>query len=328
MYLEKQGRIENQEVDAIVNSLGEGERVKEFGAICRSLIKVAGPELRRDILALKPVIRQVYITPAYHLKAKHVLHIAPPFYKSDSDFWDLNSCYSHIFETALKEGDRSIAIPLLGTGVNGYPMREAFKLAANVCTSFARHHPVLDIYLVHDTLIYDIPSIIASNRDFSVMFREQEYSERFFTVSIGNHIVTCPYDYLMTYLNKRDERIGYFKKTDASMADDDTPDEYLKGALVEYLAYHDPIAASKIISKWKNTTKPVIPSKRNLIFAALALGMDFGETKDLLTYYHHTLDLTNPEDAFFMFCINYHLEESADFLNTYYQAVFHKPLYQ
>ena len=70
------------------------------------------------------------ITAAHWLPNRYVIHCLGPVYGVDepSDRL-LRDCYGNALELAEKHGIRSIAFPALSTGVFGYPMEAAARVA-------------------------------------------------------------------------------------------------------------------------------------------------------------------------------------------------------
>jgi len=71
------------------------------------------------------------VTPGFGLRARHIVHCAPPVYTRDSRTAHANlvSCHCEALRLARQLGFASIAFPALGTGVRGYPLEEAASAA-------------------------------------------------------------------------------------------------------------------------------------------------------------------------------------------------------
>ena len=106
--------------DAIVNSLGTN--TKRYGKICRNVMEGINDENIKKYIdslgELKPLT--IVGTKQGHLPCKKVIHVVTPYKKDDPDNKKLLQCYRNAIDYAINLGLKSIAIPLIGTGTNGY----------------------------------------------------------------------------------------------------------------------------------------------------------------------------------------------------------------
>ena len=112
--------------DAIVNSIGIDARV--YGRVCKNILFIAGSEeLTNYINSLtNNPVGSVYVTSGYNLPTKNIIHVVTPFRSSDDENCSkLKNTIKEIIDKAISLGCKSIAIPLLGNGANGYSKSEA-----------------------------------------------------------------------------------------------------------------------------------------------------------------------------------------------------------
>ena len=139
--------------DAIVNSTNEHFVVGGLG-VDASIHYAAGPKLEE---ALKEIgscrVGSSVITESFNIPTcKYIIHAVPPVYtgKNPRERMLLNRTYWSILSIASKKKCKSVAIPLLSAGANGYPKEEAYRLATGSIRGWlAKHYASeMDIILV------------------------------------------------------------------------------------------------------------------------------------------------------------------------------------
>ncbi len=98
------------------------------GAIHRA----AGPELLAECRTLGGArTGEVKLTRGHRLPARFVLHAVGPVWSGGGDGEDaaLASCYRHALALAAEHGVRTIAFPAISTGVYGFPLERATRIA-------------------------------------------------------------------------------------------------------------------------------------------------------------------------------------------------------
>ena len=147
-----QADITTLPVDAIVNAANE--RMLGGGGVDGAIHRAAGRELFEACLAVpevRPGVRcptgEARITPGFNLPAKHVIHTVGPVYRDGlhDEAGKLASCYRNSLALAAANGCRTIAFPCISTGVYGYPIEPAARIAVREVRSFLASHPDLDV---------------------------------------------------------------------------------------------------------------------------------------------------------------------------------------
>lgn len=126
-----QGDITQQSVDAIVNAANR--HMRGGGGVDGAIHRAGGPDILADCIARFPhglATGDAGWTTAGRLPAKWVIHtVGPNYLAGETDFDLLVSCYRRSIEIADELGARTVAFPLVGAGVYGWPMRAALAAA-------------------------------------------------------------------------------------------------------------------------------------------------------------------------------------------------------
>ncbi|MGV0740998.1 O-acetyl-ADP-ribose deacetylase [Mycolicibacterium sp. XJ870] len=153
------GDITAQDVDAIVNAANNAMR--GGGGVDGAIHRGGGPAILRDCIERFPdglATGDAGWTTAGELPARWVIHTVGPNYNAGQrDRALLQSCYRRALEVADELGARSVAFPLISTGVYGWPRDDA--IAAAVETIAAADTRVDEVRLVaFDRASYDAVS--------------------------------------------------------------------------------------------------------------------------------------------------------------------------
>jgi len=145
-------------VDAIVNAANTA--LQMGGVVCGAIFIAAGAsELQAACNKLAPIQRgDAVITPGFRLPAKYVIHTAGPVY-SDGKHGEeelLRSCYANSLKRALENGCKSVAFPLISSGIYGYPKVEALRAATAAIQDFLDNHDIDVSLVVFNKAAFDV----------------------------------------------------------------------------------------------------------------------------------------------------------------------------
>lgn len=135
------------DVDAIVNAANE--RLAQGGGVCGAIFRAAGEALlARACAPLAPCpTGEARITPGFALKARHVIHaVGPVWYGGDrGEPALLSGCYRESLRLLREADGRSIAFPAISTGIFGYPLAAATRIAVATVREEIAAHGDLDV---------------------------------------------------------------------------------------------------------------------------------------------------------------------------------------
>jgi O-acetyl-ADP-ribose deacetylase (regulator of RNase III) len=133
-----QGDITKLEVDAIVNAANTS--LLMGGGVCGAIFGAAGADrLQKACDGLAPIhTGEAVITSGFDLPAKHVIHTAGPVYRDGKQGEEtlLRACYVNSLRLAVDNNCKSVAFPLISSGIYGYPKVEAFRVASEAIRDF------------------------------------------------------------------------------------------------------------------------------------------------------------------------------------------------
>lgn len=141
-----EGDITQQDTEAIVNAANEELRVG--GGVDGAINRAGGPRIQEEARKIgRCPTGQAVITTGGNLKAKYVIHAVGPIYRDGrrGEPELLASAYRESLKLASARGIRSVAFPSLSTGVYGYPVAEAAKIALKTVKDYLAEHPEIEL---------------------------------------------------------------------------------------------------------------------------------------------------------------------------------------
>ena len=140
--------------DAVLNSLGTNGAV--YGRLCKNIIKGIN---RKDVKTLIDAQKdmpfgKIIETEGGDLQSAHVLHIVTPFKKNDdSNCTQLRKAYKSVVDYAINHGYKTIGLPIIGTGANGYSDKEAYEAVLDVLSEISDKEVETEEDIINATVI-------------------------------------------------------------------------------------------------------------------------------------------------------------------------------
>jgi O-acetyl-ADP-ribose deacetylase (regulator of RNase III) len=152
-----EGDLTAQEVDAIVNAANS--RLELGAGVAGAIREKGGPAIQAECRAHGPIaVGDAVVTGAGDLLARFVIHAASMPPGGSADEVSVRSSMRRSLELARERGCRTIAVPAIGAGIAGFPLRRC----AEVLLEEARAH------LAGETSLEEIRFVLLGEPAFRV----------------------------------------------------------------------------------------------------------------------------------------------------------------
>ncbi len=154
-----QGDITGLKVDAIVNAANSS--LLGGGGVDGAIHRAAGYELLEFCRNLGGCpTGEAKITPGFKLQAKFIIHTVGPVWRGGERNEDnlLASCYKNSLKLAVENKVKTIAFPAISTGIYGFPVNRATKIAITETINFLEANTFLEkvVFVCFDAGTFNI----------------------------------------------------------------------------------------------------------------------------------------------------------------------------
>lgn len=313
--------ITKMETEAIVNAANSA--LKMGGGVCGAIFMAAG---HRKLQAACDAIGRcdtgnAVITDGFNLKARYIIHTVGPVWHGGhgGESVQLRSAYRNSLELADAYHIKSIAFPLISSGIYGYPKDQALAVASGAIRDFLADHE-MDVALV----VFDRENIVlkkglyqnighyldAYTRDTlaradleAAAVAEAESQPRLMEAPVGMDMPREDLDEAVSHLSESFTQL-LFKDIDAS-------------GMTDVQVYKAANMDRKLFSKIRSQ-EGYTPKKPTVIALAVALKLDLTRTEALLASAGYAFNMSSRFDVI----CRYFIEKGGSDTYTINEALF------
>jgi O-acetyl-ADP-ribose deacetylase len=137
----EEGDITRITADAVVNAANAS--LAGGGGVDGAIHRAAGPTVMDELSEIRRKIGRcetghAVVTRAGRLNASYIFHAVGPVYRggAEGEPEQLASCYRECLRLAAERDLKTVAFPAISTGIYGYPIDEAAKIAIREIRTF------------------------------------------------------------------------------------------------------------------------------------------------------------------------------------------------
>ncbi len=155
---------EQPDCEAIVNAANP--MLMRGAGVAGAIHKNAGIALEEFCEPYAPIkTSEIFVSPAFKLPNKYVLHALGPKYHHDSNPEEsLKQTYTNILNACMTNKIRTIAIPAISTGSYGFPLEQATLIAVETLLNWNDKYPEMVRLVAFDKQAYQVALDILKNK--------------------------------------------------------------------------------------------------------------------------------------------------------------------
>lgn len=319
--------ITKMKVDVIVNAANKS--LLGGGGVDGCIHRAAGPELLAECKLLNGCeTGSAKVTKGYHLPCMYVIHAVGPRW-IDGNHREkelLESCYTTSLRLAKEYGCKSIAFPLISSGIYGYPKDQALRIAVEQIRKFLLDNEMMVYLVIFDRKAYEISDRLYS--DIATYIDNRYVDEHSDSLSLQRVRFR---EYENTCL--KEESVPLSSANQKTIKDwldgiDESFSEMLlrkidESGMSDAECYKKANIDRKLFSKIRSD-KLYKPSKPTVIAFALALELSLEEMQDMLAKAGFTLSHSSKFDLIIEYFVkqgNYNVYEINEALFAFDQSL-------
>ncbi|MFB5086524.1 macro domain-containing protein [Psychrobacillus sp. PGGUH221] len=317
--------ITKMPVDIIVNAANVS--LQMGGGVCGAIFQAAGAEqLQKACNEIGECpVGEAVITDGFQLQAKHIIHTVGPIWRGGSQNEEalLTACYGNALSLAKQYNCKSIAFPLISSGIYGYPKEQALQVAISTISAYLMEHEMY-VYMV----VFDKSAFRLSGKLFTSI---HEYIDEYYVEELGLQFSRNRQEELFELESQVILVEASIKKRsleDVFKHMEETFSERLlrlidEKEMTDVETYKKANIDRRLFSKIRNSVD-YTPLKKTVIAFAIALELDIEETKDLLSKAGYTLSRSSKFDLIIEYFIedeNYNIHEINEALFAFDQVL-------
>lgn len=333
--------ITKMKVDAIVNAANSS--LLGGGGVDGCIHRAAGPELLAECRTLGGCVTgSAKITGAGKLPCKYVIHAVGPRWLDGKhgERDQLISCYRTSLELAKEKGCETVAVPLIASGIFGYPKDQALRVAIDTISDFLLSNDMTVCIVIFDKKAYRISGKLFDDiteyiDDNYVDEHTDDYAVRLSRMNalrdaVAPESASCEEgeEAVEQVLSMPMAAQKAMSLDDALTQIDESFSEMLlrkidESGMTDAQCYKKANVDRKLFSKIRSD-KLYKPSKTTALAFALALELPLEETKDMLMKAGFALSRSNKFDIIIEFFIqsgNYNVFEINEALFAFDQSL-------
>ena len=281
-------------------------------------------------------VGKAIITPGFALPCKYVIHTVGPRWHGGENGEEeiLRNCYRESLKLAIANKCKSLAIPLIASGVFGFPKDKVLKIAVDEISNFLLENEMLVYIVVFDKTSYSISeklfTDIENYIDDHYVDTHADYGRDFMCIEMP---MEAPY----TRRRKSNRDAIEICESKAMLAEDNLDDILKKldesfsqmllrkideRGMTDAECYKKANVDRKLFSKIRSNVN-YKPSKTTVIAFAIALELSLNETEDMLRKAGFALSHSNKFDVIIEYFIthgNYNIFEINEVLYQFDQS--------